>query len=466
MGDGNLRWGSRRTVRVAVAGGVVLGGLCLAVVLTWCSGGGQAEREREDHRERGRVLLIGIDGATLRIAQPLIASGRLPSLEGLSKEGVHGPLRSAKPFYSPRLWTTIATGKHPQKHGIEGFVTEDPPGVFRIYRSSDRRVPALWNIASRAGLSVAVVNWWSTFPPESVNGVMVSDHFIPGEDEAKQFAGELHARGRWGRGLSAAESEEGPPTVFPRELVEELQGLVKTPDPLTDFADPFAENDSLPSWVVKAPLSRAFRADELAIRIALHVEAKLSPHLMMVFLSGIDRTSHQLFGYVEGVGRFPEDRTPTQEERAEGARQLFRYYEYTDALIGRLVDRYGPNDLVMVVSDHGFEGGIQRFGALMNTGIHDGEDAEDGVVFARGAGIPAGSVATGLNVVDVTPTVLAWAGLAVGADMDGRVAGFLEGATPALVASYDDIPVERIGIEKSGAEGLIVEQLKQLGYIE
>ena len=34
----------------------------------------------------------------------------------------------------------------------------------------------LWNILSDAGKKVSVVGWWATWPAETVNGSIVSDH--------------------------------------------------------------------------------------------------------------------------------------------------------------------------------------------------------------------------------------------------------------------------------------------------
>ncbi|MDH3213561.1 MAG: hypothetical protein OEM05_13845, partial [Myxococcales bacterium] len=49
-----------------------------------------------------RVLLVGIDGATLRVAGPMVRDGRLPNLMRMGRTGVYGPLRSQLPLASPR----------------------------------------------------------------------------------------------------------------------------------------------------------------------------------------------------------------------------------------------------------------------------------------------------------------------------------------------------------------------------
>ncbi len=66
---------------------------------------------------------------------------------------------------SPVIWTTIATGMKARQHGIEDFVEATPTGDVPV-ASSLRKVPALWNMLSRAGRRVAVVGWWASWPAE------------------------------------------------------------------------------------------------------------------------------------------------------------------------------------------------------------------------------------------------------------------------------------------------------------
>jgi predicted AlkP superfamily phosphohydrolase/phosphomutase len=212
-----------------------------------------------------------------------------------------------------------------------------------------------------------------------------------------------------------------------------------------------------------AVLSRRFREDGALVRFALEVEAASEPDLLMVLLAGIDRVSHFLWGNVEPPEAYPERLRPSPSAREAGAAALKRYYEYTDALVGAVVERFAPDDLVMIVSDHGFEAGV-RLAFL--TGEHKSEKAIDGVIFARGRGIPAGRTAGAMTVYDVTPTILAWLGLPVAMDMDGGVAGFVQEATEERIPSYDTGPVERISTAPSGADEVLIEQLRALGYIE
>jgi predicted AlkP superfamily phosphohydrolase/phosphomutase len=203
--------------------------------------------------------------------------------------------------------------------------------------------------------------------------------------------------------------------------------------------------------------------DNNVTRIALEVERELQPDLMMVFLSGIDRVSHVLWGALEPQSRYPEGLRMPPPQREVAAEALRGYYEYTDALIGRLVERYAPDDLVMVVSDHGFEAGR---GFMFLTGVHDTPRARDGVVFARGRGIGPSPGRRPMSVNDVTPTVLAWLDLPVGRDMDGRPAAFLAAPEVQQVATWDTRPIERLAATPSGAEEQILEELEALGYLD
>ena len=128
-----------------------------------------------------RVLLVGWDGADWKTMQPLMDKGHMPNLERLVNNGMMGNVASLTPMLSPILWTSIATGKHADRHGILGFAEPDPnsEGV-RPVTSTSRRCKAIWNILSERGLRSGVVNWFASHPSEPVNGAIVSDRFGQG----------------------------------------------------------------------------------------------------------------------------------------------------------------------------------------------------------------------------------------------------------------------------------------------
>lgn len=414
---------------------------------------------------RGRVLLVGIDGATMKLAGPLLAEGRLPNLSRLAREGAHGPLESFVPLHSPRIWTTIATGKVPDKHGIKTFVHALADGSKALYLSSDRKAHALWNITSDAGLVTSVVNWWTTFPPERIEGVMVTDHLLKEELAKKRAA------------FGAQAPDPSAPTAHPEPWEARALAAARASDGLGPFPDPLAPIEGDPRWHEAMRVHKGWGAtlrimretretDDAVTRIALAVERELHPAVALVFLPGIDRISHFLWGAFE---RDPAGGAAGPPGRLmEGGSELATlrgYYEHTDRLLGVLLAAYGPEDLVLVVSDHGFER-LEPTGSLVATGGHETEAASEGVLFARGPGIAPGGGTAGTTVNDVTPTILAWLGLPLGADMDGRPAAFLDRPAPKVIATYDTTPIARVPTESRGAEQERLEELRALGYIE
>ena len=402
--------------------------------------------------ERGRVAVIGIDGASMRVIEPMLEAGRLPNLESLAREGVMGPLRSAVPIRSPRIWNSIATGKVPQKHGVMDFAERGPDGKMHLLLSDSRRAHAIWNILSDSGLDVAVINMWNTFPPEKVRGVMISDHLLSREIEGrKSFTG-------------AVDAPVGA-LVHPQSLGPKLSKLLRDAPPLVEFQNPFGVYVSLPLWTPRQSLSKRFDEDLALARFAYEVNRDIDPAFLMLLLPGIDRVSHHLWGALEPLESYPPN-VRMSEAESYGARWILEsYYEFTDALLGKLLSPYGPDDLVIVLSDHGFEAGVDLMGL---TGVHRSQDAIDGVFFARGPGVPSGGRLEegALNIFDITPTILAWFGIPIARDMDGRSAAFLEAPPVPMIDSYDGTPVERVGPVPSESNEVLIEQLRSLGYIE
>ena len=125
-----------------------------------------------------RLLLVGWDAADWKVIDPLLAKGEMPHLARLLEQGVRGNLATIHPPLSPMVWTSIATGKRPPKHGILGFTEPTPDGLsVRPISNLGRKTKALWNIVHQNGRSSIVVGWWPSHPAEPIRGAMVSDLF-------------------------------------------------------------------------------------------------------------------------------------------------------------------------------------------------------------------------------------------------------------------------------------------------
>ena len=129
-----------------------------------------------DNRRAKKVLLIGWDAADWIVIDKLIQKGALPTLEKFLSKGVRGNIATLEPPASPILWTSIATGMLPHKHGVLGFVEpNNETGGIRPVRSTTRKVKAIWNILTQNNLKSNIVGWWPSNPAEPILGTMVSN---------------------------------------------------------------------------------------------------------------------------------------------------------------------------------------------------------------------------------------------------------------------------------------------------
>jgi len=128
-----------------------------------------------------RVLLFGVDGLTFRILHPLMERGLLPNFQRLQNGGVQGVLKSTVPPMTPPGWMSISTGLSPAKHGVYDFwdfeQTEQGPRTHTVTHRKGGK--AIWNILSEWGKQVVVANVPITYPPEPVNGILLSGYTAP-----------------------------------------------------------------------------------------------------------------------------------------------------------------------------------------------------------------------------------------------------------------------------------------------
>lgn len=132
-----------------------------------------------------RVMFLGLDGGTMLAFGPLFGRGLMPNLAALWRRSARGVLRSSTPMVTPVAWTSFSTGCLPQVHGIhEFYYVETSDRTVRPNHAGRVRVPTLWQILSAAGREVVSLNLPMTYPPPSVNGIVVAGADAPGKDWA------------------------------------------------------------------------------------------------------------------------------------------------------------------------------------------------------------------------------------------------------------------------------------------
>ncbi len=413
------------------AAALATAGILLVVLLAAVIGGCGGARSSPDRR----LLVVGIDSADWKVIDPLLEQGRLPNLERLMSRGVSCGLKSLDPPQkSPVIWTSIATGKKPAKHGINDYVTPDSD---KLMTSNMRTARTFWDILGEDGTTCTVVGWLVSWPAEPLNGYMVTDYFriVP----------------KPGKGLTEK-------LTYPDELLDEVEGFrvageSLAAEELERFASPGRaltkdEARELPREELFVEMREIDAIEQMLSQLRLFIAGDMtflstSKHLMekhptdvcVVYLRGVDSASHKFWASAN-----PDDaglRVSHTYQRVFGE-TVDNYYEYADEMLGELIDAFGEGTRVIVCSDHGFEGPQPD---RKRGGIN--EHGPTGILVMAGKGIREGVRIEEAEVYDLTPTILALYGLPVAGDMDGRVIdeafepGFLSEQSATEIATYE-----------------------------
>ena len=300
------------------------------------------------------VLIIGWDGANWSQLQPLLESGRVPTLARLMRHGSYGHLETLLPTLSPMIWTSVATGKRPEKHGITDFTVKDPRTGKQVPATGQmRKTQALWNLVSFYDIPVGVVNWWTTWPAESVNGFILTDMAAVGRRK------ELENKSKW----EGNDSTDVPQIYYPPEIqeIEQVVTWNQTPiDMLARFADLLPTDnmllDNINSYEPGNPLSvfkYGFLSDRYYLMNTLNLfKEQKRPDLLMYYVNSTDALTHVLWKYANPEG-FPQMESDHLERFSE---TLNRYYEWVDENLEELLSHYPEDVNVILLSDHGMIG--------------------------------------------------------------------------------------------------------------
>ncbi len=414
-------------------------------------------------RPSRRVLVVGWDGADWEVLGAMTRKGSMPNLAHLMADGTWGELASITPLLSPLIWTTMATGVSPDVHGILDFVEVDPTsGATVPITGRQRKVPALWNMASAAGLSVNVSGWWATWPAEPVNGVMVSDRLFFLLSDA------------------VGEGPQGT-VVYPPDREDAFRALAARAERETDEAVVRALLPVGSDAYRKAAAGHRGMADPIdgyrRIMVGTRTyfgavlqaaeDAPSPADLTMVYAIGTDEIGHLLSPYLPPP--LPGADPAFSRIAAVGVE---RYFSVVDRWLGRLLATCPESDCaVLVVSDHGFKWGSDRPREFSGTAAATAAlwHRPKGVFVLAGKGVARlGPVAESPSVYDVAPTIAALLGLPAGTRWPGKP---LPGCATASTAPVDWsllVPPAAyrptVAAEKPSPEYL--KQLKSLGYME
>ncbi len=262
-----------------------------------------------------RVIMIGLDGATWKVLRPWALSGELPNLKRIIEGGATGPLRSTLPPLTPTGWTSAATGKAPGKHGVYSFFRPMRASYRRnVLNARDCRAAKIWQIVNAYGRKAGVVHLPLTYPVDLIDGFMVGGMMTP----------------------TTARDVTHPPELLD-ELEAQIPGFTLNVDTTT----------------IKTGRLDEFLSDSIEhVRRHRHEMGYLMDtktwDLFWIMFYNVDPIAHFFWKFMDRnhVG-YPG---PNSFSNA-----VLDIYREADLAIGEALERLGPDDHIVLLSDHGME---------------------------------------------------------------------------------------------------------------
>ena len=252
-----------------------------------------------------RTFVLGLDGTPYSLLKEASFKEYIPNLSRLLNQNSGKPMNSVYPTVSSVAWTTYMTGLEPSEHNIFGFVDRDPnPFSIKIPTAIDRKGVSLWEELSQNGKRVIVINVPLTYPPEEVNGILVSDF------------------------LCVDINKVSYPSDFSSYLKD--KGYVIDVDAWLAREDKRKFMDGL------------HYAMEKRFEIAFDLIAKEEWDFFQLHIMETDRLFHFFWNDLENRGEYYND--------------VIRFFKKLDGYIEKLQDRLSENDRFIILSDHGFCG--------------------------------------------------------------------------------------------------------------
>jgi hypothetical protein len=369
---------------------------------------------------RPRLLVVGLDAATLDALLPLAGEGRLPFLAGVIHGGAYGRLESISPHHPSALWTTLATGKYPFRHGVTGGRTYSadlvvpgadlhllPAGIGfdrwglvggRAAREPRRARAALtlWEILDRLGVRAGLLGWPASAP-------------VP-KDLSFAFTGAFF-HGPPGR------VRVSPRHVQPPELAATAELLRVSPADIGAAA--LSRFGEVPPSTVRGALANDAWRERLTTHL-LNREPRVSAFFLE--LPGLAAVSREYFGGFSAV-EFDGSRARLFRQATQ---YVGGYYAHLDDFLAALWEKGDGPRILAVVSAYGVDapGPWARWKREVSQRAALGgrfEGSPDGLVVLYGEGIRPGALITGARLVDLVPTLLYGLGYPVARDFDGQV---------------------------------------------
>jgi len=327
-----------------------------------------------------RCLLIGLDGGTFSILDPMIEDGVMPFLKQLIASGTRAELRSVIPPLTPPGWTSIMTGRSPGNHGVVDFFTLESPDTrhVRLTNSSHVRCETIWSMVSRHGLRATVLNFPVMAPPRPLSGCVV-----PGWVQWRYLRRYCYPNTLYDR-------LKGLPGFGAQELAMNLE--------LEHKALGGCAREEQEEWA-----RFHLRRERQWFEILTYLMRTEPSHLTAIVFDGTDKLQHLFWRFLDPTCQ-PSHWLPWEQRIRD---LCLDYFRQIDGLLAEIVALAGDDTNVFIVSDHGFGPSHEVF--YINTWLH-----QNGYLKWAGNGSRAqsnsGSPDLGLEEVGSMDKLIDWSG--------------------------------------------------------
>jgi len=244
-----------------------------------------------------KTIVIGLDGATWSLIEPLLEEEKLPNLKQLIDGGTSGVMESTTPPMTPLAWTSMSTGTNPGKHGIYDFLEQDTESYqIRPTTYSKMSRPAIWDLFNEKKKDVGVINYPLVHPPDKVDPFFISG--IPASDEDS--------------------------IAYPDFIQDTLES--------TDYrVHPHASSDN-----PKEYFEELIDLTESQVDLTIKLAEEYDPELLWTVFMSTDWAQHYLW-----------------DKKIDNTNAVEKLYQKFDSYIGEIVGELADGCNVVVVSDHG-----------------------------------------------------------------------------------------------------------------
>ncbi len=258
-----------------------------------------------------KVFVLGLDS----IPPELLFDrwlDQLPNIKQLVSHSIYGEMKSTIPAITCPAWMSMMTSVNPGRLGLYGFRNRSSYDYEGLVFANSRAVhfDTVWDILSKMGKRVVVIGVPMTYPPQPVNGCMVTCFMTPD-----------------------TKCEYTYPAVLKAEVEAISNGYILD-------VEEFRSDDK------ESILRTVYDMTEKRFRLTRHfIRSKEWDFFMMVEM-GPDRMHHAFWKYFD-------QKHPKYIQGSKYKDAILDYYKYLDKEIHETLNLLSEDTMILIVSDHG-----------------------------------------------------------------------------------------------------------------